>query len=253
MCSELGLEAAICCPPEQGYMWDVLHLKWCYSLFPAHGMPLCRISRSPIWIVSHWLSLRKGVFLFLCVTCLFHLARPGQCNTSKSSSSFALTSSSWRSPRVGSKVEKVTREGICSKHLKKEKRIKPPNTVWHSWKRNQDQNECSDPQIIATRLMLLQLKTMFRNYPMLPTCNRKLLPQLHSAALLNAVQHSIFITRENTYWHAPFCMYLLARARGNRKVFKSPEVGWWEELSSAKYQQQDQCSTSSSALAGFQD
>lgn len=31
---------------------------------------------------------------------------------------------------------------------------------------------------------------MFTNYPMLPTCNRKLVPKLHSAALLNAVQHS---------------------------------------------------------------
>lgn len=50
-------------PPEQGGRWDVLHLiKCCYSLFPAHRMPLCWISRSPVWIVSHWLFLRKGVF-----------------------------------------------------------------------------------------------------------------------------------------------------------------------------------------------
>lgn len=59
---------------------------------------------------------------------------------------------------------------------------------------------------------------------MLPTCNRKLLAKLHSAAWFNAVQHSIFITWKNTYWHTPLCMCLLARATGNRKVFKSPEV-----------------------------
>lgn len=123
-------------PPEQGYRWDVLHLiKWCYSLFPAHRMPLCWISRSPIRIVSHWLSLRKGVFLFLC-----HISQ-------RQNSMFVPSCQSWsvqhiweqfkfrtnikllESPRVGSKVEKVTREGVCSKHLKKKKRIKLPNSL----------------------------------------------------------------------------------------------------------------------------
>lgn len=171
-------------------------------------MPLCWISRSPIRIVSHWLFLRKGVFplcqrFFLCFTrsktaCLFHLARAGQCNTSESSSSFILKSSSWRSPRVGSKVEKVTREGVSSKHLKKRKGLNH-QTQSDKVEGNQDQNERSDPKIIAIWLILTWLKTMFTNYPMLPTCNRKLVPKLHSAALFNAVQHSIEALNREEY------------------------------------------------------
>lgn len=111
----------MCCTSSNGVIPCSLPTGW---------MALCWISRSPVWIVSHWLFLRKGVF-FLCVTlargkpaCLFHLARAGQCDTSENSSSFILTSSSWRSPRVGSKVEKVTREGVSSKHLEKRKGLK---------------------------------------------------------------------------------------------------------------------------------
>lgn len=85
---------------------------------------------------------------------------------------------------------------------------------------------------------------------MLPTCNRKLVPKLHSAALLNAVQHWSFTTWKNTYWHAPLCVCLLARATGSRSLEKSWSL-LVEELSSAKYQQQDRCSTSSSASARF--
>lgn len=35
------------------------------------------------------------------------------------------------------------------------------------------------------------MKTMFTNYPVPPTCNRKLVPKLHFAVLFNAVQHSV--------------------------------------------------------------
>lgn len=95
---------------------------------------------------------------------------------------------------------------------------------------------------------------MLKNYPMLPTCNRKLVLKMHSAILFNAVQNSTeALPHGKIHTDTHSCARVSWKGPQATERSISPEVGWWEEVSSAKYQQQDQCSMSSSASAGFWD